>query len=434
MPLWSFGDSLPQVSQKIDQELQNQWTLRRQIQLLNPENDPQTLENIVQYQLENKITGLPLFTEALLMELNPAEDNATLEKDYRWRYAVRFSPSEPMPHALLCRWQSSPNQWNSILSHCFKALSLRWQQPHGKLYLKAVLDHALYITLFMVLGMMVVSFMIKYIPFILQYYSSLVGWLSPLAFGTILSMVMTTAVLTFGWLVGLCIWTLLIWRFIHRLEKYLWVLLEISIIFFPVLFHAPALFIAKTELLPYSHYTSQAWLRAWQDHSPVLYENAFQTLFAQTFHQPTIEYVQIIVLVTVVLQFILASTTKISDYYFVYEKKERFTKKTVIKELRPYQKLYFKYLHALRRRERSIRTLYNVLPHHFWLDQNKPLVSLVVLTGWAFCLSSLWIWFTYMGPDAFPWGVIFFIGLLGIYISTWRMPKPVKDQDLYEKK
>lgn len=428
--------SIPQVEEKIDFDIQNQWRVFNQTASTSKELGLGILSGLYDFQIQHKIDALTIPSTLLLSKINPLDGE--MEKDPYWTYAKRFDPFSPNPHYAICQLDTQA----SLLSkapHCIQGLILEWKSMEGRLFLKAFFSHilcgTLLISIFVVFGL----FLIKYLGFFLQYASARFVWLSPFACGGLLLITVTTLSLSFGWVFGLIFLSWVLWKFLDRFERYTLFLIYICIALIPLTYTAPATYIqwkaqSYQSIPPF--YAHQSTLEFKENKVPKeqLEASRFsKTMFQKTFYQTNFVQLYISLLFGLIVALLLGMFNHVGDIYFVYKKKAAYAKKLILKDLQAYPKLYFDFVKKLQRQDWMGSLGYNLVPFSYFFHNGKPLKSFIYTLLTVFLINGLYVSTIHLTHLHFPWHWIFFSLALGVLAPLWIIEKPQPNREYYDK-
>lgn len=430
--------SIPQSAEKIDGEVQNQWRIFVQTEANSYQEGLGVLSSLFDYQLEHKIDAMPAISSLLLGKIQPNESKTNIKENPYWVYAKRFNPLSPNPSYLICQHGKKTPIFERI-SSCFEGLKLDLKTQEGLLFHGAYLSHILHSTLLATILLMVLFFMIKYIPFLFQYASSKFGWLSPIASGIFVCILCLTLSLSFGWVFGLMLVSWILWKFLFRIERLTLLLLFVLTALIPYTFEAPAQYVqfqedsrshfgltAKSDDILYS--AQNTFNRGSS------YEHFIRAMYPRTFYRSNITQLYTTLAFAVLILLLLGMFNYIGDYYFIFQKREDYAKKLILKDLQPYPKLYFNFLRKLQKQDLARRILFYTLPPYYYFEKEQPiraLASTIILTFLGF---GLWHYYRFFEMYHFTWSWLW-IALLSLVVGLlWSLPKHDKNRELYDKK
>ncbi|MCB0271925.1 MAG: hypothetical protein KDD46_02795 [Bdellovibrionales bacterium] len=430
--------SIPQSDEKIDLDIQNSWRLFIQTEVHSQEHGLGILSSLYEYQLENKIDALPAISSLLLSKVVAQKATSNMKDHPYWLYATRFDPYSPNPYYQICQY-GNKTPIVERAGDCIKGLKKEFALKEGRMFQYAYFSHILYSTILLTIAVMVLFFLIKYMPFIFQFISSRFVWLSPMACGVFLILLWSALSLSFGWVFGITFLGWGLWYFMDRFERYVMLILFGLSALIPYTFEAPARYFQFQEEVQNNIHVSMSAddllyqsNRAYQ--SGDSFEHFNQSMYPRTFYRSDKIQLFLTLLFGVLVMFILGLFNQIGDYFFIFQKRENYAKRMIIRDLQNFPKLYFNYLKKLQRLDIIRRILYYTFPSFYFFDRERPVTAIIV----SFTLAFLFFgWFhavrffeMYHFLWTYTWGGLLCVAL----IIFWALPKIDKNRELYEKK
>lgn len=247
---WSFA-SFGQSSQPVEQpkswliyqaEISKLWKIQNEF--LEHQNDlegGQIFKQILFLKDSYELDQIPPLSTALLRKIPPLD---TLTKKMQHPYflmATKLSPDHYTNDYYLCDFNADPAEWVISARYCYDGLKKELSYPSERLILLSKISYQVFWTIFALLILYLALYIVKFLPFTVQYYSSAFYWISPISFLFLVSMVSVLILFTFGWLFFLTFFYIFLWRFPSIKEKFLLFFLLCVTMSLPFTFAFPAL-------------------------------------------------------------------------------------------------------------------------------------------------------------------------------------------------
>jgi len=244
---WSFA-AFGQTSEQpkswliYQDEISKLWKIQNEF--LEHRNDlegGQIFKQIMFLKESYELEQIPALSTTLLRKIPPLDSLNSKSQHPYYQMAVQLSPNHYTNDFYMCKFHADPVEWVMISRYCFEGLKKELSNPSERLILLSKLSYQVFWMIFALLVFYLALYIVKFLPFTVQYYSSAFYWISPISFLFLVSMIAILILFTFGWLFFLSFFYIFLWRFPSIKEKFMLFFLLCMTMCLPFTFAFPAL-------------------------------------------------------------------------------------------------------------------------------------------------------------------------------------------------
>ena len=184
---------------------------------------------------------IPSLSMSLLRKVPKQKTLADKMKHPYYLMATQLSPEHYTNDYFLCDFLGDPIEWPTAIRSCFVGLKKELSSPSEQLVFLSKISYQAFWTIILLMIFYFGTYVYKFLPFTIQYYSSSFYWISPISFSFLVLMMSTLTLFTFGWLFLLVLLFIFLWRFPSIYEKVHLFILLCMVMALPFTFIAPAM-------------------------------------------------------------------------------------------------------------------------------------------------------------------------------------------------
>lgn len=223
-------------------ELSKLWKIQNEfLQHPNSSEGGEIFKQIMFLKESYELEQIPALSNALLRKIPHLKTLHQKTQHPYFQMALQLSPNHYANDYFLCDFNADPTEWTTTAKYCLDGLKKEFSSPSEKLILLSKISYQIFWMMVALLVFYLFVYIIKFLPFTVQYYSSAFYWISPISFLFIIGMISVLILFTFGWLFFLAFFYIFLWRFPSVKEKLMLFFLLCITMMLPFTFGFPAL-------------------------------------------------------------------------------------------------------------------------------------------------------------------------------------------------